>query len=253
MAFTLSHAVLAPLLHKLSMHFLPIAALAIGCMTPDLHRLFTPHSYPQFHQWSGIFSFSLWIGLGFCGVWYLLYRPVIYRLLGLNDDLHIRSIFECLSFILRCGVAVLVGIATHLIWDGLTHVDFRTFAFHDFLSQSVQIFHHSYPMHRVLQIGSSAIALPFLVWMSYVYFAQHRTEAVSKPTLYSGIAILLLSLLFGFLSLIDYLRYIPDTLWQQNLYYFTGRSINEFSQGFLSCWSLACVLFLFFNARHYLD
>ena len=41
MPFTISHAVLAPPLAKLSGDRLPIAAIAIGCMTPDLHRLFT--------------------------------------------------------------------------------------------------------------------------------------------------------------------------------------------------------------------
>jgi hypothetical protein len=40
MPFTLSHAVLAPPLAKLSRHTLPTAALAIGCMVPDLIRLF---------------------------------------------------------------------------------------------------------------------------------------------------------------------------------------------------------------------
>jgi len=41
MPFTISHAVLAPPLAKLSGDRLPIAAIAIGSMTPDLYRLFT--------------------------------------------------------------------------------------------------------------------------------------------------------------------------------------------------------------------
>ena len=39
MPFTLSHAILAPPLSKLSGNRLPIAALAIGTMTPDLYRV----------------------------------------------------------------------------------------------------------------------------------------------------------------------------------------------------------------------
>ncbi|WP_416172827.1 DUF4184 family protein, partial [Escherichia coli] len=39
MPFTLSHAILAPPIAKLSDQRLPVAALAIGCMTPDLFRL----------------------------------------------------------------------------------------------------------------------------------------------------------------------------------------------------------------------
>ena len=41
MPFTISHAVLAPPISKLTGHALPVAALAIGCMVPDLYRLFT--------------------------------------------------------------------------------------------------------------------------------------------------------------------------------------------------------------------
>ncbi len=39
MPFTISHAVIAPPIAKLSRNNLPIAALAIGSMTPDLYRL----------------------------------------------------------------------------------------------------------------------------------------------------------------------------------------------------------------------
>ena len=65
MPFTLSHAVLAPPLSKLTKGHLPIAALAIGCMTPDLYRLFTDESIDTTHQWSGILFPNLPIGLFF--------------------------------------------------------------------------------------------------------------------------------------------------------------------------------------------
>lgn len=41
MPFTLSHAVLAPPISYLTGNRLPVAALAIGSMVPDLYRLFT--------------------------------------------------------------------------------------------------------------------------------------------------------------------------------------------------------------------
>ena len=42
----------------------------------------------------------------------------------------------------------------------------------------------------------------------------------------------------------DYARYIPHEVWHADTYYFTGRSINEFMQGWLSTFSLGCLLFL---------
>ena len=57
----------------------------------------------------------------------------------------------------------------------------------------------------------------------------------------------ILSLLGGLVSVWDYARYIPTQVWQSDLYYFTGRSINEFSQGALLMFSLGCLLFLFLD------
>ena len=78
MPFTISHAVIAPPLAKLSRNTLPIA-LAIGSMTPDLYRLFTMQSGMLTHQWQGLFYPNLALGLLFSAIWYLLYRPVVYR------------------------------------------------------------------------------------------------------------------------------------------------------------------------------
>ena len=165
MPFTISHAVLAPPISKLTGHALPVAALAIGCMVPDLYRLFTQENSNTTHLWTSIIHPDLWIGLGFCLLWYLIYRPVIYRLSGIQHPLNIESFKSAIQFFIGVIAAVLVGTATHIIWDGLTHVDFRTFAFKDVLSQNLTLFHHQYPVHRILQMGSSIGVLPILLYM----------------------------------------------------------------------------------------
>ncbi|ENU25615.1 hypothetical protein F992_03359 [Acinetobacter modestus] len=80
MPFTLSHAVLAPPLSKLSKGHLPVAALAIGCMTPDLHRLFTQETIALTHQWSGILFPNLPIGLFFvsCGISFIDLSVIVF-------------------------------------------------------------------------------------------------------------------------------------------------------------------------------
>ena len=62
MPFTISHAVLAPPISKLTGHALPVAALAIGCMVPDLYRLFTQENSNTTHLWTSIIHPDLWIG-----------------------------------------------------------------------------------------------------------------------------------------------------------------------------------------------
>ena len=151
-------------------------------------------------------------------------------------------------------LALLIGNATHLIWDGLTHHDFRSFAFQDFLAQSVQLGTDIYPMHRVLQIGSSILALPFLLWMSLHYYRKHRqVNSVSTKIRVYAIALILLSIVCGGFSLWDYARYIPDATWQAELYYFTGRAINEFSQGALLMLSFGCLLFLILDFQRQME
>src|SRR5690606_1495023 len=157
MPFTVSHAVLAPPISYLTGNRLPVAALPIGCMVPALYRLFTSINSNVTHLWSSLFHPDLCICLAFCAIWYLIYRPVIYRFIGIQHDLKIHNILSALKFILVMCLALIVGTATHLICDGLTHVDFRTFAFHDVLAQHFQLFGKSYPLHRILQIGTSVI------------------------------------------------------------------------------------------------
>ena len=250
MPFTLSHAVLAPPLAKLSGQRLPIAALAIGCMLPDLHRLFTLRQDPTPHLWSALFYPNLFLGLMFCALWYLVYRPALYRFVGIHHPLNLNHATSVLGFILVTIFSLLLGNATHLIWDGLTHHDFRSFAFQDFLAQSVQWGAQTYPMHRILQIGSSILALPFLFWMSLHYYRKHRqVSSVNIKIRVYAIGLIILSIVCGGFSLWDYARYIPDATWQAELYYFTGRAINEFSQGALLMLSLGCLLFLILDSQ----
>lgn len=254
MAFTISHTVLAPFISRIFGQKLPIAALAVGCMAPDLYRLFTSKHYFEPHQWDSIFSITIWIGLVFCLAWYALYRPALYRLLGLQDPLPVSNFKQCFIFLLSIMVALVLGICSHLIWDGLTHVDFRTFAFHDFLAQNIHLFGATYPMHRILQIGTSALALPVLIWSSYRYYQQHQQHVSrSSAVKYWTQLIVGLSICVALLSCIDYLRHIPSSYWEMGLYHITGRSLNEAAQGFIITFSLGCALFLFLDRNRRLS
>ncbi|WP_151768866.1 DUF4184 family protein [Acinetobacter colistiniresistens] len=248
MPFTLSHAVLAPPLSKLSQGHLPVAALAIGCMTPDLYRLFTQETIAITHQWSGLLFPNLPIGLFFCLLWYLIYRPVIYRVLGIQHPLHIHSFDQAVAFILMNCFAILFGSATHLIWDGLTHLDFRTFAFKELLAQNISLLGLNYPLHLILQIGSSLITLPILMQMCWRYYQQHKgTQPSSIQERWFFVISLIISTISAFLSIWDYSRHIPASLWNSERYFFIGKSINEFTQTGLSLFTVSCLLFLFLH------
>ena len=250
MPFTLSHAVLAPVLSKLSKDQLPIAALAIGCMTPDLYRLFTIESISLTHEWSGLLFPNLPIGLFFCLLWYLLYRPVIYRVLAIQHSLNIQSFDQFIAFSLMSCIAVVLGAATHLVWDGLTHLDFRTFAFETILAENISLLGTHYPLHFILQIASSILTLPILVWMCFRYHQAYKQNCVVP----NGIKLFVLSSLFlsiiaGIVAVWKFQSLISTELWNSDRYFFIGKSINEFTQVSLCLFSFACILLLFFDRQ----
>ena len=251
MPFTFSHAVLAPPLSKLTGNRLPIGALAIGTMTPDFYRILVQKEIHLNHQWQGLVHPDLWVGLLFCFLWYYLYRPMLFKLVGIHAPLNIHSAMTLFKFLCGMILAILLGTATHIIWDGLTHVDFRTFAFKDFLSQNLTLFNHQYPVHRILQIGSSIVVLPILLFMCLQYYRQHQQHQPISPKIKRfAVALLLTSFAVGCFSTWDYARYFSTEIWQADLYFFVGKSINEFTQGALSVFTLGSLLFLFFDRDH---
>ncbi len=171
---------------------------------------------PTPHLWSALLYPNLLLGLVFCALWYLLYRPALYRFVGVHHPLNLNTIKSVLGFVCGLILALLIGNATHLIWDGLTHHDFRSFAFQDFLAQSVQLGTGIYPMHRILQIGSSILALPFLLWMSLHYYKKHQQiKPVSIKVRGYAVGLITLSVALGCFSHWDYARHIPNALWQE--------------------------------------
>lgn len=254
MPFTLSHAVLAPPLSKLTGNRLPVAALAIGCMVPDLYRLFVRHGHDDpylAHYWSSLLYPDLMLGLGFSFFWYVLYRPVIYRFCGIQHPLNIEGFCSAFRFILGTVCAVLIGVCTHILWDGLTHADFRTVVFKSFLAKDISLFGHIYPLHRTLQIGTSIVVLPILAWMLHRYYRHYQQYfKISKKVLLWGWGLTALSILSGFISVADYLRYFPWHIISSDLYHIIGISFNEFTQTALIVFTLGCVLFLFLDRNY---
>lgn len=252
MPFTFSHAVLAPPLSKLSGGRLPVAALAIGCMTPDLYRILNETEIHLNHQWQGLIHPDLWVGLLFCFLWYCFYRPMLFRFLSIVDPLNIDSLSTFIRFSCYVILAVLLGTATHIIWDGFTHLDFRTIAFHETLAQSVSILGQNYPIHRVLQVGTSVIALPFLIWMSIDYLQKFRqpTELPSRLIRFST-SVLLISLFAGCFSYISRAKATQFHLQNTDLYHFIGFFLNGFSRGMLVSLTIGCIIFLILDKRRF--
>lgn len=252
MPFTISHAVLAPPITKLSRNLLPLGAVAIGTMTPDLFRLFSANDYAITHEWRGIIVPDLLLGLFFCLLWYGLFRPVVLRCIGMVKPLNLYHFNQFISFTLRVLIALVIGIVTHLIWDGLTHSDYRTFAFEDFLNQKIIVLDHQYPMHRILQIGTSIISLPLFIWMILKHVKHYKqADPVSPKIKRFAWWLLTLSMLSGFITYLYFNETVGFEIWQTDLYHYIGLSINRFFKAWLITFSLGCLIFLLLDRLQY--
>jgi hypothetical protein len=121
--FTVSHAAAVLPLHRWARFQLPLTALVIGSMAPDLGYFFSHEaSRALTHSLRGLFTFSLPAGFA---AW-LFYVAVLEKstITLLSDRWHSRFAHTdaiTASLILRAAIAIVLGAATHLIWDAFTH------------------------------------------------------------------------------------------------------------------------------------
>jgi len=170
---------------------------------------------------------------------------MLFSFFGLHKPLNLHGINQCCDFMLSLMVAIVVGTSTHILWDGLTHVDFRTFAFKNILLQPIELFDHSYPLHHVLQIGLSIFALPVLAWMIYRHHLHYRTTVIVNLWTKMYVYVLgLLSLLAGILSYLYFADSVYSDAFVHDLYAYTGKSINYFFRAFLAVFTVGSLIFV---------
>jgi hypothetical protein len=121
--FTVSHAAAVLPLHHWSRRKLPLTALMVGSMAPDFGYFFSHDANRQLtHGFTGLFIFALPAGLF---VW-LFYVAILEKatITLLSDRWHTRFAHTDAitpALIARASVAIILGAATHLLWDALTH------------------------------------------------------------------------------------------------------------------------------------
>jgi Domain of unknown function (DUF4184) len=169
---TPAHAVAAVALSSLAPE-LPLLALVVGTQVPDLPMFFpalTP-SYPVSHSW--FWGAPVNLTYGVLLVWLCAWlRPVLTLLLpeparrrwAVPQD---PSPSPPRHRHWRTGGAVLLGAATHLLWDEFTHESGLGVGA---LPSLVQPWIGPVPGYKVLQYGSGVLGLLFLSgWLSRAY------------------------------------------------------------------------------------
>jgi hypothetical protein len=193
MPFTLAHP--AAVLPLRRFKFLPLVALIVGSVTPDL-PYFVPLRFsrwlPDTHSIYGSFVSDIPLGLAalLCG--FLLRRPLT-TLMGIRARalcLHAMERFteRPLDWLLA-PLAIFIGAWTHIIWDSFTHWIVRRVSA---LSAPVTIGWYTGLVCHVLQYVSSVAGLLVVA----IWYRSLPTPAVEPPnggpTLTQGRLVLLL-------------------------------------------------------------
>ena len=175
MPFTFSHPAIVLPLTVLPKRWISSTGLIVGSMTPDFEYFLRMRIKSDFsHTLDGLFWFDLPLGLALTFIFHNIVRNSL--LDNLPHFLKIRfSTFTTFNWNMHVRVhwyvvlfSLFLGSASHVLWDGFTHLSGYFFDSMPVLTGSVDLLGQSIPGYKVLQHVSTVIGA--LVIALYVYW-----------------------------------------------------------------------------------
>jgi Domain of unknown function (DUF4184) len=188
MPFTVSHiAAVLPGYRPLTRAHAFTAAV-IGSMVPDFGLLVPGFMARwQTHSLVGLFTFCLPVGLTAYWLTLLLIRPAMIEVVPDGAYVRLRAAaapasIRQFSAWLYAAAALLLGAATHLIWDAFTHENARGVRMFPLLTDyGPEMGGHALHVYRWLQYGSSVFGLA-VVAAALSLWLHHAPAPVQPPT-----------------------------------------------------------------------
>lgn len=164
-------------------------ALVIGCFAPDFaYFLFIPHGLFA-HSLEGMFLIDLPVSLAVLWSFYAYVKQPLSMLLPKGIRMRLNSRDGDFSFwpparLALIAVSILIGTATHILWDSFTHTFYWPYQHWSFLSKVMHVpVAGNMQMYKVLQYASTLFGLVFVaIWIWSWYRAIKPIESrVAKP------------------------------------------------------------------------
>jgi hypothetical protein len=188
MPFTVSHIAAVLPGYRLLTRAHVFTAAVIGSMVPDF-GLLVPGFLTrwQTHSFLGLFTFCLPVGLTAYWLALLLIRPSMIEVVPDGAYLRLRAAhppasIRQFSAWLYAAAALLLGAATHIIWDAFTHEDARGVRMFPLLTDyGPEMAGHPLHMYRWLQYGSSLFGLA-VVAAALTLWLRHAPAPLEPPS-----------------------------------------------------------------------
>lgn len=164
MPFTFSHPALVLPLTYLPRHWLSLTGLVIGSLTPDFEYFLRMRIQSDYsHTIAGLFWLDLPLGILLTLLYHNIARDGLIKNLPFNlkSRLFRYTQFDWISHFkahwLVISVSILIGAASHLIWDSFTHEAGYFVSTFPHLLLTIELFGHEIPVFKIFQHGSSLI------------------------------------------------------------------------------------------------
>jgi len=181
--FTLAHPAAVIPLRKPLGQLGVLGALVCGSVAPDVGYLTPWHIWPApSHSFIGIFTFCLPVGLGLYGAFYLLVGPFLGALSPRSFLDRYPSTWTSGALpahrLLAVAISIVVGAATHVVWDSFTHEGGVAVRLLPALRTPLFTW-EGYTLYtfRVLQHSSTVLGLSLVAWWSLQWFRTRTPHA----------------------------------------------------------------------------
>lgn len=172
MPFTFSHpAIILPLGNQ-KLRLFSLSGLIAGSIVPDVEFLFRLRETDCFaHDWPWVFIFNIPVAILLTFVFHLLIRNsfIIHLPKSIRQRFTDLLYFNWKKYftknIAKIIFSILIGIASHLLLDALTHKEGRIVLMHPFFRQQWTYNQYYITVYYFLQLLLSLLGAIYIVWV----------------------------------------------------------------------------------------
>lgn len=171
MPFTFSHPAAVLPARFLPQRLVSMTALVVGSITPDFEYFIRLRSLSLYsHTWLGLFWFDLPLGFLLTFAYHLLVRDTLIKNLPhfARSRFHKFTSFNWREYFksnpIKVILCLLIGSATHILWDGFTHPGTYIVKHSEWLRQNTMVFGVGHTNFHILQVVSSVIGGALVIY-----------------------------------------------------------------------------------------